>query len=121
MTRIDDAARKITHASGSTTAVLASIVIIVAWLAGGAVFGFSEFYQMIINTATTVITFIMVFAIQNSQNRDTEAIQAKLDELVAATQGARNELVGIEKRESANGVEKQRLTQEECDDGEEVK
>ena len=114
MNKVDRAARGITDASGSATAVLVAIALILIWIAGGIVFGFGELYQLIINTSTTIITFVMVFAIQNSQNRDTAAIQAKLDELIAATAGARNELVEIEKRESVNGVERERKAPEEC-------
>jgi low affinity Fe/Cu permease len=71
---------------------------IVVWGATGPVFHYSDTWQLIINTGTTIVTFLMVFLIQNTQNRDGAALQAKLDELIRATQAARNELVGLERQ-----------------------
>jgi low affinity Fe/Cu permease len=71
---------------------------IVVWAATGPVFHYSDTWQLIINTGTTIVTFLMVFLIQNTQNRDGAALQAKLDELIRATQEARNDLVGIERK-----------------------
>jgi low affinity Fe/Cu permease len=71
---------------------------IVVWAATGPVFHYSDTWQLIINTGTTIVTFLMVFLIQNTQNRDGAALQAKLDELIRATQAARNELVGLERQ-----------------------
>ena len=71
-------------------------LVILLWAGTGPVFGFSQTWQLVINTGTTIVTFLMVFLIQNTQNRDAAAMQAKLDELVYATRNARNRFIGIE-------------------------
>ena len=75
---------------------------IVVWAATGPVFHYSDTWQLIINTGTTIVTFLMVFLIQNTQNRDGAALQAKLDELIRATEAARNDLVAIERTSEQN-------------------
>lgn len=86
---------------GSPYSFVLAILIIVVWAATGSLFKYSDTWQLMINTGTTIVTFLMVFLIQNTQNRDTKAIQIKLDELVRAAKGARNSLVNIENVEDA--------------------
>jgi low affinity Fe/Cu permease len=81
---------------GSAWAFAGALVVIAVWSLTGPIFHFSDTWQLIINTATTVITFLMVFLIQNTQNRDAKAVHLKLDELLRALKGARNELVDLE-------------------------
>lgn len=84
------------HATGSPFAFIVGVITVLAWAFSGPVFGFSETWQLVINTGTTIVTFLMVFLIQNTQNRDGAALQAKLDEIILFTD-AENEFVGIEK------------------------
>jgi low affinity Fe/Cu permease len=83
-------------ALGSAWAFVGAVIVIAVWVLTGPAFHFSDTWQLIINTATTVITFLMVFLIQNTQNRDSKAVQLKLDELIRALKTARNELVDLE-------------------------
>src|SRR5258705_812086 len=89
-------ARRSSSMLGSAWAFTAALLVIVIWLVTGPVFHFSNTWQLIINTATTIITFLMVFLIQNTQNRDAKAVHLKLDELIRAVKDARNELVDLE-------------------------
>jgi len=76
-----------------------AVLVIVGWAAMGPAFGFSDTWQLVINTGTTIVTFLMVFLIQNTQNRDAQAMQVKLDELIRAVEGAHNALVNLEDRD----------------------
>jgi low affinity Fe/Cu permease len=97
---MSEAFRKIaTHVSvamGSSRAFLAAVSTVVVWAATGPLFGFSDTWQLVINTGTTIVTFLMVFLIQNAQNRDARVIQLKLDELLRAVEQARTSLVDVE-------------------------
>ena len=84
------------RASGRTSAFTLAVATIVIWLVSGPIFGFSDTWQLVINTGTTVITFLMVFLIQRAQNKEALSIQLKLNEIVAAIRGASNRLVDIE-------------------------
>jgi low affinity Fe/Cu permease len=82
--------------TGSTSAFATACALVVVWLASGPLFGFSNTWQLVINTGTTIVTFLMVFLIQRSQNKESIAVQLKLNELVAAVEGASNRLIDVE-------------------------
>lgn len=91
-------AQKTSLVVGSPAAFLAAIAIVLIWGLTGPMFDYSDTWQLVINTGTTIVTFLMVFLIQNTQNRDSKAIHLKLDELIRAVKGARTELVDLEDR-----------------------
>jgi low affinity Fe/Cu permease len=98
-------ANRVATAAGRPRAFLLALAIVIVWGLSGPLFHWSDTWQLVINTGTTIVTFLMVFLIQNAQNRDGAAIQAKLDELIRAVSHARNEFIGIE-----------HLTEEELDE-----
>lgn len=87
---------KVAEIVGTPLAFVVALTTIIAWLFSGPLFGFSDTWQLVINTATTIVTFLMVFLIQNSQNRDAKAFHLKLDELIRGVKGARTEMVDLE-------------------------
>ena len=99
-TKLDDfftrIATAIANASGQPATFVLALGTVIVWAVSGPAFGYSETWQLVINTGTTIVTFLMVFLIQNSQNRDTASMQAKLDELLYALEGAREQFIGIE-------------------------
>jgi low affinity Fe/Cu permease len=89
-------AAKTSTAAGQPLTFMIAVLVIVVWALSGPMFGYSDTWQLVINTGTTIVTFLMVFLIQNSQNRDAAAMQAKLDELLRAVDKAREQFIGIE-------------------------
>jgi low affinity Fe/Cu permease len=100
------------RATGHPAAFMAAALIVVVWGVTGPIFEFSDTWQLVINTGTTIVTFLMVFLIQNTQNRDSHAVQLKLDELIRAVSGAHNALLDLESLEEAD-LERFRLRYEE--------
>jgi len=104
-------AAKASTAAGSVWAFSLALLLVVVWAATGPLFHFSEVWQLVINTGTTIITFLMVFVIQHAQNKDTRAVHLKLNELIAAVEGASNRLIDVE---DLSDAEVERLYQRFC-------
>ena len=92
----DSFARKTSMFCGKPVVFLVAVLIVIVWAASGPIFGFSDTWQLVINTGTTIVTFLMVFLIQNTQNRDSLAVQVKLADLIIAVEGAHNKLANAE-------------------------
>ena len=93
---LERASGVVTAWTGTSTAFACAVLIIVVWILSGPIFGFTDTWQLVINTGTTIVTFLMVFLIQRTQNKDSRAIHLKLNELVAAIRGASNRLINVE-------------------------
>jgi low affinity Fe/Cu permease len=100
-----DLAQRTAGVVGSGWAFLVALIVVILWAASGPLFGFSDTWQLVINTGTTIVTFLMVFIIQNAQNRDAKALHLKLDELIHSIHGARNELIDLEECSEAEVAE----------------
>jgi len=100
--RFSRLARAVEQVVGSPYAAAAAVLVVVVWAATGPVFGWSDTWQLVINTGTTIVTFLMVFLIQSTQSRDTQALHLKLDELIRVTGPARNRLILAEEAEQTD-------------------
>ena len=107
-------ASHVARGAGKPITFALSIAVILLWAVTGPLFHYSDTWQLIINTGTTIVTFLIVFLIQNSQNRDAAAMQAKLDELIRAVREARGQFIGIEHRTDKEIMEIRELLEEEC-------
>ncbi|WP_242124440.1 low affinity iron permease family protein [Sphingobium sp. Sx8-8] len=107
---------RVANWAGQPAAFILAVLVILAWIVTGPIFHYSDTWQLIINTSTTIVTFLMVFLIQNAQNRDGSAIQAKLDELIRAASAARNEFIGIEHLTETELERIKAVLEKECGD-----
>jgi len=107
-------ANSIARFVGDPVAFILAFLVVIVWAVTGPLFHYSDTWQLVINTGTTIVTFLMVFLIQNSQNRDAAAMQAKLDELIRAVRDARGQFIGIEHRTDKEIQEIRTLLEEEC-------
>jgi len=107
---------RVANWAGQPLAFALALGSVILWLATGPFFQYSDTWQLVINTSTTIVTFLMVFLIQNAQNRDGSAIQAKLDELIRAVDNARNEFIGIEHLTEAELQRIKAILEKECGD-----
>jgi low affinity Fe/Cu permease len=109
---------RVANWAGQPSAFVLALVTVILWLVTGPLFHYSDTWQLVINTGTTIVTFLMVFLIQNAQNRDGSAIQAKLDELIRAVGTARNDFIGIEHLTEAELERIKAVLERECGDDE---
>ena len=113
--RFRSAADAVTRVVGTPWAMLAAVLVVLAWAVTGPIFGFSDTWQLVINTGTTIVTFLMVFAIQTSQNRDAAALHLKIDELISTNPRARNRLMAEELASEAELEEDERAMLERAE------
>ncbi|HVI99548.1 MAG TPA: low affinity iron permease family protein [Sphingomonas sp.] len=106
----------IANVAGKPAAFILALLFILVWGVTGPLFAFSDTWQLVVNTATTIVTFLMVFLIQNSQNRDAAAMQSKLDEIIRTLDGARNGFIGIEHKTDVEVEEIREALEEETDE-----
>lgn len=110
-------ASRIAAFAGQPVAFIIALALMILWGATGPVFHYSDTWQLVVNTSTTIVTFLMVFLIQNSQNRDGAAIQAKLDEIIRAMTDARSQFIGIEHHTDKEIQEIRKELEDECGEG----
>lgn len=104
----------VSNALGKPIAFILALVVVCSWAVAGPIFGYSQVWQLVINTGTTIVTFLMIFVLQNSQNRDGQALQAKLDELILTNKNAENRFIGIEKLDEEELSKLRKLIDDAC-------